>query len=159
MTQTKGIAIRIDSNLLDEMKHHKLSRNELVTEAIQSYLRSTNHSSKKQSKRKQNSAWTKIEEDSEKLKNISKNNQNNKQEKTKEEIVTDDLYNEIYSTIYNTEVSPLKKQMQLKNEIIRTLQKQNDVLLDDKTFLFDHIKQLETHIPKKHSLFQRKQKK
>lgn len=160
MGQTKGIAIRIDRNLLNEIENHKLSRNELVTKAIQSYLHpKTKTSSEKTTNKKQQSSWAKVEEESDKLKTISKKNNKKNNEYTKPidtEILTDDLYNEIYSTIYNTEVTPLKKQIELKNDLIKTLEKQNTIMQKDKEFLFSHINDLENHIPKKHSWFRKK---
>jgi hypothetical protein len=161
MGQTKGIAIRIDNELLKEIENHNLGRNELVTQAIESYLNNSAHQTKSSSKKKgkSSSTWSEIEENSEKLKNISKKTpqqKNTQTQKTTTESLTDDLYNEVYSTIYNTEVTPLKKQLQLKDDLINTLQQQNNTMQEDKKFLFDHITHLEERIPKKHSWFQKK---
>lgn len=154
MGQTKGIAIRIDNDLLNEIKNHNLSRNELVTKAIESYLASsTKTTKKKKSKKKQHSAFSKIEENNND--HHEQTNQPIKQEQISTETITDNLYHEIYSTIYNTEVSPLKKQIQLKNDLITTLQQQNTIMQEDKRNLFDHIKKLEERIPKKHSFFKK----
>lgn len=161
MGQTKGIAIRIDDELLHEIENHKLSRNELVKKAIESYLHPMEKKSKSKTSKKQPSAWSKIEEDAEKLNSISKQpskqtSQSAQQEPVSTETITDNLYHEIYSTIYNTEVSPLKKQIELKNDLITTLQEQNKITQEDKQFLYNHIKQLEERIPKKRSLFRKR---
>ena len=161
MGKTKGIAIRIDNDLLKEIENHNLGRNELVTQAIKSYLDNSAPQTKSSSKKKEktSSTWSEIEENSEKLKNISKKTpkqKNTQTQKTTTESLTDDLYNEVYSTIYNTEVIPLKKQLQLKDDLINTLQQQNNTMQEDKKFLFDHITHLEERIPKKHSWFQKK---
>lgn len=155
MGQTKGIAIRIDSNLLKQIKNHKLSRNKLVTTALKSYLQTTEEKRKPSPKKKESSAWTQLEEESEKLKNISNQNPSEKKQKPNMDSITDDMYNEIYSTMYNTQITPLKKQIQLKDELISTLKKQNETIQKDKQFLFDHIKKLEQRIPKKKSLFKK----
>ncbi len=161
MGKTKGIAIRIDNDLLKEIENHNLGRNELVTQAIKSYLDNSAPKTKPSSKNKEKSSstWSEIEENSEKLKNISKKTPSPKTtqpQKTTTESLTDDIYNEVYSTIYNTEVTPLKKQLQLKDDLINTLQQQNNTMQEDKKFLFDHINHLEERIPKKHSWFQKK---
>jgi hypothetical protein len=160
MAQTKGIAIRIDSDLLEEIENQNINRNDLVTKAIESYLHNKETPNKKPKKKteKTKSPWAKIEEESEKLNQLSKNKVNvqaKKQHLTTEDI-TSDLYNEIYSTIYNTEVTPLKKQIELKDNLIKSLEKQNDTNQEDKRFLYDHIKNLEQRIPSKHSWFQKK---
>ena len=164
MGKTKGIAIRIDNDLLKEIENHNLGRNELVTQAIKSYLDNSAPQTKPSSKKKEKSSstWSEIEENSEKLKTISKQSKKTpspkttQPQKTTTESLTDDLYNEVYSTIYNTEVIPLKKQLQLKDDLINTLQQQNNTMQEDKKFLFDHINHLEERIPKKHSWFQKK---
>lgn len=161
MGKTKGIAIRIDNDLLKEIENHNLGRNELVTQAIESYLDNSAPKTKPSSKKKEKSSstWSEIEENSEKLKNISKKTpppKTTQPQKTTTESLTDDLYNEVYSTIYNTEVTPLKKQLQLKDDLINTLQQQNNAMQEDKKFLFDHINHLEERIPKKHSWLQKK---
>lgn len=160
MGQTKGIAIRIDSDLLDEIENQNINRNDLVTKAIESYLHKSETKPKKSKKKtdKKNSPWAKIEEESEKLNQISNNQikvQDTKDQLTTETI-TSDLYNEIYSTIYNTEVIPLKKQIELKNDLIKALEQQNKINQEDKRFLYDHIKNLEQRIPIKRSWFNKK---
>mgnify|MGYP006307235005 FL=1 len=156
MGQTKGIAIRIDSELLTEIENQKIDRNVLVTKAIEDYLQSKNKQTKKKTKKEENSPWSEIKEDANKINEITVN-QEPKQELTKETI-TDNLYHEIYSTIYNTEVDPLKKQIELKNDLINNLKSQNTSMKEDKRFLYDHINRLEDHIPKKRSLFKKKDK-
>jgi len=162
MGQTKGIAIRIDNELLKEIENHNLGRNELVTQAIESYLHESDSKMKSSSKKKEKSSstWSEIEENSEKLKTISKQKEKTPKttqpQKPSTESLTDDLYNEVYSTIYNIEVTPLKKQLQLKDDLINTLQQQNKNIQEDKKFLFDHIKHLEERIPKKQRWFQKK---
>jgi uncharacterized protein YdcH (DUF465 family) len=157
MGQTKGIAIRIDSELLQEIENHQLGRNDLVIQAIESYLHEATPKSKSSSKKKTetSSTWSEIEENSKKLNNISKKQKtpqkNSQAQQSSTESLTDDLYNEVYSTIYNTEVTPLKKQLKLKDDLIHTLQQQNIDIKEDKKFLFDHIAHLEERIPKKRS--------
>ncbi len=160
MGQTKGIAIRIDKDLLKEIENHKQSRNELVTNAIESYLhqeKKKEQPTQKKNSKQPSSSWSKVNEDSKKLKKIT--DQAIPQEKNQTETITDDLYNEIYSTIYNIEVMPLKKQLELKNDLIYTLQNQNSSMQQDKQFLFDHIEKLEARIPVKKSLFSKKKNK
>ncbi|MBS3749782.1 MAG: hypothetical protein KGY67_08825 [Candidatus Thermoplasmatota archaeon] len=163
MGQTKGIAIRIDNELLKEIENHNLGRNDLVIQAIESYLHESDSKTKSSSKKKEktSSTWSEIEENSEKIKNISKKTpqpETTQPQKTTIESLTDDFYNEVYSIIYNTEVTPLKKQLELKDDLIHTLQQQNKSIQADKQFLFDHIKNLEERIPKKQRLFQKRKK-
>jgi hypothetical protein len=161
MGRTKGIAIRIDSDLLSEIENHKLSRNELVTKAIESYLHSTEKTVKTLQKSKQKSAWSEVEEDSDKLNSISTQTAQpeNQPEEITTETITDNLYHEIYSTLYNTEISPLKKQIELKDDLINTLQHQNKIMHEDKRFLHDLINKMEEQIPKKQPWFRKKTKK
>ena len=162
MGQTKGIAIRIDSELLQEIENHQLGRNDLVIQAIESYLHEAPSKSTSKKNKKLSSAWSEIEENSQKLNNISKNQKtpqkNSQPQQSSTESLTDDLYNEVYSTIYNTEVTPLKKQLKLKDDLIHTLQQQNIDIKEDKKFLFDHIKHLEERIPKKRSWLKKSNK-
>jgi hypothetical protein len=154
-TQTKGIAIRVDYNLFTEIENHELSRNDLITKALESYLHPTKKTSKlKPTKTKESSTWSKIEEDAKKINTL--NTEKPKEEPVSTETITNNLYLEIYSTIYNTEVSPLKKQIELKNELITTLKQQNKIMQEDKNFLHEHITNLEQHIPKKHAWIKRK---
>lgn len=155
MGQTKGIAIRIDSDLLTEIENHNLSRNELVTKALQSYLDSSPKSTKQKTKKKQQSAFSEIKETPPEQENTQQSSNQSSNQQITTETITDNLYHEIYSTIYNTEVSPLKKQLDLKNDLITTLQQQNTNMQEDKRNLFDHIKKLEERIPKKRSLFKK----
>ena len=155
MGQTKGIAIRVDYDLFTEIENHKLSRNDLITKALESYLHPTKKTSKpKSTNTEESSTWSKIEEDAEKINTLT--TEKPKKEPVSTETITNNLYLEIYSTIYNTEVSPLKKQIDLKNELINTLQQQNKIMQDDKKFLHEHIKNLEEHIPKKHAWLKKK---
>jgi hypothetical protein len=159
MGQTKGIAIRIDQDLLKKIENHKQSRNELVNNAIESYLyqeKEKEPQTQKKNTKQTSSSWAQVNKDSKKLKKIT--TQASPQEKNQTETITDDLYNEIYSTIYNIEVIPLKKQLELKNDLIHTLQNQNKSIQQDKQFLFDHIEKLEARIPMKKSLFSKKKK-
>ena len=155
MVQKKGIAIRIDKDLLDEIDNHKLPRNDLVTKAIEAYIyqKKESENSIVKNNTKVTSSWAEIKENSKKLKKIS--DQSVQKQKKVTEIITDDLYNEIYSTVYNIEVLPLKKQLELKDEIIESIQRQNNSLQQDKQFLFTHIEKLETHIPRKKTLFKK----
>lgn len=161
MGQTKGIAIRIDSDLLSEIEDHKLSRNELVTKALESFLHSTKKTTKTNPEPKIKSAWSEIEEESDKLNNISTlpTQLEHQQEKITTETITDNLYHEIYSTLYNTEISPLKKQIELKDDLINTLRHQNKIMHEDKRFLHDLINKMEEQIPTKRSWFRKKTKK
>ena len=150
MGQTKGIAIRVDYDLFTEIENHHLSRNDLITKALESYL----HPNKKKEKSKStdvptSSTWSKIEEEAEKINTLTI--ETPKEEPVSKDTITDNLYLEIYSTIYNTEVSPLKKQIELKEELIATLKQQNNIMQEDKKFLHEHIIHLEEHIPKKHA--------
>jgi len=155
MGQTKGIAIRIDSDLLTEIENHNLSRNELVTKALESYLASSPKKAKKKTKKKKQSAFSEITETPPKQETTQEAANQQKNQQISTETITDNLYHEIYSTIYNTEVSPLKKQLELKNDLISTLQQQNTLMQEDKRNLFDHINKLEERIPKKRSLFKK----
>lgn len=150
MGQTKGIAIRVDHDLFTEIENHKLSRNDLITKALESYLHPTKKKEKSQPMdTTTSSTWSKIEEDAEKINTLT--TEEPKEEPVSTETITDNLYLEIYSTIYNTDVSPLKKQIELKDELISTLKQQNKIMQDDKKFLHEHINHLEEHIPKKHA--------
>ncbi|MDG6219557.1 MAG: hypothetical protein QCI00_08985 [Candidatus Thermoplasmatota archaeon] len=155
MRQKKGIAIRIDKDLLDEIDNHNLPRNDLVSKAIEAYIHQTEKSenSPVKNKKKPISSWAEVNENSKKLKNIT--DKTVQKHKKPAENITDDLYNEIYSTLYNIEVLPLKKQLELKDELIETLQRQNNALQQDKQFLFSHIEKLEIHIPKKKTRFKK----
>lgn len=156
MGQTKGIAIRVDYDLFTEIENHELSRNDLITKALESYLHPGNKKEKTKSTNTTttSSTWSKIEEDAERIKTLT--NEKPKEEPISKDTITDNLYLEIYSTIYNTEVSPLKKQIQLKEELIDTLKQQNSIMQNDKKFLHEHITHLEQHIPKKHAWLKKK---
>jgi metal-responsive CopG/Arc/MetJ family transcriptional regulator len=45
MGETKGIAIRLDKELFNQIQRHKLPRNEIIQEAIEQYLKHENKSS------------------------------------------------------------------------------------------------------------------
>ena len=45
MGETKGIAIRLDKELFDQIQSHKLPRNEIIQEAILQYLKKENKGS------------------------------------------------------------------------------------------------------------------
>lgn len=159
MGQTKGIAIRIDKDLLEEIDNHKLPRNDLVTKAIEAYMHQTEKAERllvKDKTKQKSSSWAEVKTDSKKLKRIT--DQSVQKQKKTIETITDDLYNEIYSTLYTLEVLPLKKQLELKDELIETVQRQNNALQQDKQFLYSHIEKLETHIPKKKPRFKKHKK-